>query len=603
MAMSERLAIMLETVGTSAVVRDFNRVGGAAGGLGTKVGGLSGKFGQLAGAGQAAFGAGGPLAAGLAAATAGVTAFSLAGRYAANTYTELVGSVVNLQRAIGGTMEDASRIIAATDDFGISAEVVTKSMFKLTRNVAENSDGLREHGIVAARDAQGNVNVAETLLNVADAYNATTDPAARAQLLTDAFGKSGTALIPILERERAGINALYQDAESAGQIFDDQDKQRLDDYRASMDDLQDSVQALALIAGEALVPMLSKAADMMSQLITAARGIDDIPFLGDLLRNVTKGAFAFAAGGDAATDSLLGMEGEAGEVAEQLAEDEKAISALTKAVLAVPAAQRAYEQSVRAVTSSEQSLSDARKEYTKLLREGAVDEEKVTDARRSLADATRSLGSAQRDLRERQEEYNESLTYFQAVGGDTAYDKLQDASDNLADANDGVASATERQQDASEDLQRALRGDPEFNDKLAAAKLRVKDAEQGLSDAQYVSSQRAWELDAALDEQNTLLEDNAAYVASVRTEWEALLAKKPEIEAFINGPLAALKGAMVPGPVNWTGPIGGGGDFSPLSAAPAPGGSATTNNNTFNIAPPPSMDTLTLARNIVWELN
>ena len=602
MAISERLAIILETVGTSAVVRDFDRVGGAAGGLGKKVGGLSGSFGQLAGAGQAAFGAGGPLAAGMAAATAGVTALSLAGRYATTTYTELVKSVVDLQRAIGGTMEDASRIVAATNDFGISADVVTKSMFRLTRNVGENADALREHGIVAARDAQGNVNVAETLLNVADAYNATTDPAARAALLTDAFGKSGTALIPILEQGRAGIQALYRDAESAGQIFDAEDAQRLDEYRASMDDLQDSVQALALIAGEALVPVLSKAADMMSKLITAARGIDDIPFLGDLLRNVTKGAFAFAAGGDKATESLLGLEDAAGEVAEQVAEDEKAINALTKAVLAVPAAQRAYEQSLRAVTSSEQSLSDARKEYNKLLQEGAVDEEKVADARRSLADATRSLGSAQRTLRERQEEYNEALTYFQAVGGDTAYDKLEDASDNLADANDSVASATDRQQKAGEDLQRALKGDPEFNDKLATAKLRVKDAEQELADAQYTSSQRAWELDAALTEQNNLLEDNGAYVAGVRTEWEKLLAKKPEIEAFIKGPLAALAGAMTSPPtVNWTGPIGGGGDFTPL-AAPAPAGSVT-NNNTFNIAPPPSMDTLTLARNIVWELN
>ena len=602
MAISERLAIILETVGTSAVVRDFNRVGGVAGGLGQKVGGLSGAFGQLAGAGQAAFGMGGPLAAGMAAATAGMTAFTLAGRYATTTYTELVGSVVDLQRAIGGTMEDASRIVAATSDFGISADVVTKSMFRLTRNVAENADALREHGIVAARDAQGNVNVAETLLNVADAYNATADPAARAQLLTDAFGKSGTALIPILERGRAGIKGLYQDAANAGQIFDEQDKQRLDEYRASMDDLQDSVQALALIAGETLVPILSKAADMMSRLIGAARGIDDIPFLGDLLRNVTKGAFAFANGGDAATDSLIGLEGAAGDAAEQIAEDEKAVNALTKAVLAVPAAQRAYEQSVRAVTTAEYSVADARAEYNKLLREGAVDEEKVADARRSLAEATRSLGSAQRNLRERQEEYNEALTYFQAVGGDTAYDKLQDASDNLADAEDGVASATERQTDAAEDLDKALAGDPEFNDKLARAKRGLTDAEISLGDAIYTSSQRAYELDGALTEQNTLLGENAGQVAGVRTEWEALLAKKPEIEAFLKGPLAALAGAP-PGAVDYTGPVGGGGDFSPLSA-PAPTNlSPVTTNNTFNISAADTIDPMTLARSIVWNLN
>jgi hypothetical protein len=573
MALTERLSIVLETTGAGAAARDFQKVAASAEGLGGKMKAVGGQMkGTLAGAVPAL----------AAAAGAGLVAFAA---NAVQAFQDGALAALNLQRAIGGTIEDASRLVAAFDDMGISAEVGTKAMFQMARRVGESSEKLRGHGIVVARDAQGNANLTQTLLNVASAYNATSDPAKRAQILMDTFGKSGQAMIPILEQDAEGIRALFAEAAKSGQVFSPEDAKTAEDLRIAVDGLHDAMGELSLTAGRELTPAVTG-------LTNAAK--DSIPWLS---RIAGFGAWLFGLDGsfEDTADSASTLARQLKEGADAAALDADKIAELEKVTLAASSAQRSLAAAGRAVDTAERGLAEARKEYNKLLKEGAVDEEKVADARRSLADATRSLGSAQRNLRERQEEYNEALTYFQAVGGDTAYDKLQDASDNLADANDGVASATERQQDAAAELKKAQAGDPEFNDKLAKAKQGVADAEQSLSDAQFNAAQQAYALSEALDAQSESLEANAGQVAAVRSEWAELLALKPELVPFLQGPMAALGGAAVPS--------AGGGLLSPT---PTAGNlSPVTNNNqqvTVNVSGP-AADPETLARNIVWNLN
>lgn len=281
-----------------------------------------------------------------------------------------------------------------------------------------------------------------------------------------------------------------------------------------------------------------------------------------------------------------------------------AVDKVTKATLATSSAQRAYAAASRQVASADRALTDARKDYNQLLKEGAVDEEKVVDARRSLNEATRSLASANRSLAKSQREYDEALAIADVLGTDTSLEALLDASDNLADAKDSVASASEREQEAQETLAQARAGDPEFNDKLADAKLRVTDAELGLATAQYGSAEAAYKLDEAMTEQNTLLATNASAVATIRSEWDALLKRKPEIEAFLAGPMAGLPTAPPPaseGPGTPTSspPPGG------LLVAPPAAGNLSpviTNNNTFNINEAVA-DPIIFARRVLWELN
>lgn len=606
MALTERLAIILEATGAGAVIRDFDKVGGAAKGLGDKTSKASGILGQLGPVGQQA---GGMLASGLIAGVAAAGAALVTfGATAVQSYTDLTRSVLQFVRASGATPEQASVLIAAFDDVGISAEVATKSIFQLGKRVTDNAAELAQHGVAATYDAQGNIDLAETLLNVADAYVATTDPAARAQLITDAFGKSGQQLIPILERGREGIEALFSGAASTGQIVTRDELDKLIEYDMAMDDLQDSLKAVALAAGKFLVPLLTKAADVMTTLVDRARDIGDIPILGWALKKAAEGFDMVTGSSGPAAAGLGEIDDKTKQLLRDLEEEKKALNETSDALLATSAAQRAYDNSLRAVAKAERDVTEAREDYNKLLAQGAVDEEKVADARRSLNEATRSLGSAQRELTRSQEEYNDAQAAFLALPTDTNAEKLSEASDNLADAQDGVASAAEREKDAARDLDRALAGDPEFNDKLADAKQRVADAEQNHADAQYNSSQRAFELEAALTTQNTLLSENAAAVGTIRAEWEALLARKPEIAAFLAGPLGALLGAPPAAPPPAPGPIpqgpgdyGGGGDFADNKEGGVAGTVRTVGDIIINVKDAVT-DPAGLARRIVWEL-
>ena len=611
MAVTERLAILLETVGTSTVVRDFDKIGGATKGLDTKATAAQGSLKGLAGAGgQLATSLGG-VAGVLTASAAGWAAIIGFGGQAVGTFNDLAQQVLAFQRASGATAEQASALVAAFDDMNVSAEAGTKAVFNLGKNVEK----LGKFGVDVARDAEGNADLAATLLNVADAYSRTADPAQRAQLVTAAFGKAGKDLIPVLEQGRAGIEALYASAASTGQILSQEDIQRSEDFRIAMDNLGDSFRALSIAAGQALVPILTEVADVLTTLIDKARDVGNIPYLGDLLQNVAKGAFAWANGANDASTAQRELAEGADTVAAALAEESKAVDDLGKALFGVTSAQRAYDASVRQVGAANRDLSDARADYNKLLREGAVDEEKVADARRSLNEATRSLGSAQRALARAQEEYNDAQAAFLALPSDTNADKLSDATDNLADAKDGVASSTEREQEAAADLAKARAGDPDFNDKLTKAKQRLTDAEVDLSDAVYTQGQRAFELNSKLTEQNTLLGENAGAVATLRSEWAALLALRPELEPFLAGVMAALGGASVaqlalPPPATGRETRYG---VSPQEAlgltgpAPATGGGGTSTVKTVGDIVINISEAVTnpaeLARQIIWNLN
>jgi hypothetical protein len=254
------------------------------------------------------------------------------------------------------------------------------------------------------------------------------------------------------------------------------------------------------------------------------------------------------------------------------------------------------EQANRGVETASRRLIDAQADLKKLMAEGAVDEEKVADARQSLAEASRSAAAAGRSLAKAQREYDEALAAATLLGGDTQLEELVDASDNLADAKDASTSAQERETEAAQALKEAQRGDPEFNDKLAKARLGVADATRGVADAEYTLGQRSYEAVGAHDAEATAIAGKAGAVKALRGELELLLALNPEQAAFL-GPLL---GAVTPpefGHPPAAGAIAprfnsaGGGEF----------GAPTTNQITINA--PQQADPIHLAHQMLWALN
>lgn len=644
MAISERLQILIEATGAGAVVRDFNQISAASTKLGGTTAATGGRFEKLAsGLGVSADTLKTGLVTGATVAGAALVAF---GHHAVGAYQDGAQAALKFSRASGASMEDSSRIIAAFDDMGVSAETGAKAIFGLGRRVADGGANLAKFGVEVARSKDGTTDLAGTLLNVSEAYTRTADPARRAALLTAAFGKQGQDLIPVLEQGRRGIQRLFDEAEATGQVFDDEDRERSEQLRLSIDGLGDAFGELALKAGEALAPLATDLVESATEILGLVDKIVNTDVSGtglvDILRLLNPLAGGFnkveIAAGDAKTgigrltdeqskrlkeagraglltadayDEILNGQQEslaefAAEAKGSTEEQAESLTKLEGALLSAAAADRALVDANRGLAAANATVADAQGDLNRLLREGAVDTEKVADAQRSLAAAQRSVGAARRDQARAQAEYDAALTAAGVLGLDSAQDRLADAKDNLADANDRVADAQDRAKDAAETLSKAQAGDPAFQDKLATARQRVTDATDGLRVSQLTLAEKTWEANKAHDAQKESLALSADAAGRLEEKLRALIALQPALTPLLSGPLAAVNAvntASAPGPspldrFTGTGLLGGGA----LSGLPAPAG--TTTNNTINVqVPGQAADPVLLAREIVWSLN
>ena len=219
---------------------------------------------------MAAMGAAG----GAAVAGAALAKFALDG---VKQFADLAGEVDNLQDVTGGTAEESSKFVAISKAVGVESSTVASSIFKLSKNVRENAAAFAANGIEIARNAQGGVDLTETMLRVGDAYRETAARGGDAnKILTDAFGKGGQAMIDILERSREELDGFLSAAEDHGQLLSEEDLASAREYEVATRELGEAIGEVQRQLGEALIPTLTKAADALTSVTDRADalGID-----------------------------------------------------------------------------------------------------------------------------------------------------------------------------------------------------------------------------------------------------------------------------------------------------------------------------------------
>lgn len=364
--LTERLALLI-TADADQAVREFGRVGNAAE---RDLGNATAKSGKFGGAldalGLSGVTAGTALTTGLAAggiALAKFTADGVAG------FVNLADKVRDFQRASGATTEESSRFIAVLDDFGISAETGAAAVFKLAKTVGTGAADLEKFGVEVVKNKNGTVDLTETLLNVADAYAATTDPVARTQIAFAAFGKQGQQLLPILEKGRQGLAEFFEGAEESGQILSDEDIANAREFELAMDDLGDAVARLQRQLGEGLVPLISDLATATSKVLGA------VSKLSDPLGREAELVKEYAEKTGQAVEKTEDLASATGQSTEAMNASAESIEAVTKAIGANVEALddqlegfRAQIDSGFAYERSLNALEDAQKEYTEALK-------------------------------------------------------------------------------------------------------------------------------------------------------------------------------------------------------------------------------------------
>lgn len=444
--------------------------------------------------------------AGMLAATAG-TALVAFGVKAVEAFQNTAKAAIDLSKATGLSVEQASRWIAVGDDFGVTADQLAAAMGRLGKNL--DAKAFEKYGITT-RDAAGNARDANAIfLDVLDTLN-NTAPAERAKVGADLLGKGWQSITPLLGKTRAEYEKMLGSVER-GQVITEKEAKKAEKMRLAQDALNDAIGEGTLAVGQfvaGLAPMIENVAE----------GISTVSDLTQEFELLDKAAY-----GVDMTNPI------------------SAVNKLTDAATSVKAdlGNIGLEEFTRLVKGSGESVSA------------------LTPLMEDWIRANPELGLSLTDLKEQIYGSQEATSSFGDVLGWVAgpTQKLADKSDTLSTSLDAVGKAANEAADDLFDLESAqldlaesaaalAEQQAETDRILADSKSTDAEKKQALIDlrqAQIGTAEGAKKAAEAFA-QSMGAQDGSALSASLQvTALETLRAKFPELTADINKYIAALK--------------------------------------------------------------
>lgn len=207
--------------------------------IGSKMGGLSKLAGPLAGAFSAA----------------AVVKF---GKDSVASFENTAKSAGSLQRQIGGSVEDASRLGHALRMSGIDANTAGVGMRNLSKHLAANDKSAKALGI-SFRDTQGKVKPMNELLpKIAEKFKSMPAGAEKTALAMKLFGRNGLSMLPFLNKGAAGIKALAAESDKMGTTIGGKDLEAVKNITIQKRKMGEAVKGLQITIGKALYPIITK---------------------------------------------------------------------------------------------------------------------------------------------------------------------------------------------------------------------------------------------------------------------------------------------------------------------------------------------------------
>lgn len=519
---------------------------------------------------------------------AGLAAFGAFAAQGVQKLTSLAEEVRKVHDISGLTFEDSSRLVAVSDDLGISADTAASSMGRLAKNI--DAGKLEEYGIQVVRAKDGTVDMAATLGNVADAMNRTTDPTKRAAMGTALFGKSWADLAPVLQLGRKGIEDAFASV-SDGQIVTEDNADAVRDWQMALDDAQDAVTEIQMAIGKELLPTLSlmakdfaTATNAIGKLTGEAVGFADLQgVLNPTMALYNARAREQTRANEEAARSMTGLalsaaeaavrSGEAGRANQDLAEKEQAAAAQADIL-------KARHQDVAQAAKDAAAATAEQKRQLDLLN-GVT--QSIVGAQLSAMQATNAFTDAQNDLAVKQRDATAAINEFgadspqaQAAANDYARTLV-----NAQQSADSLAKATVEQA-----RQQALAAGQSFTD--AQGVLVYRDSLVNTRDATNDPK-----LKTGLDQLIALVDDSARAAGDAERKFYDAEAAARRLAAAASGALQTTNQGTIVGSADST-------DRRLATQAATPASTSVTNNVTVNASTP--ANPWSIAQDVDWAL-
>jgi hypothetical protein len=188
----------------------------------------------------------------------GATAVIGFAKTASDKFAEVGGETVRLQRYIGGTVEDASRLRFAATESGVGIDDLTKGLGKFSKAlVTAKPEQMSKLGI-SVRDAHGALLPMSAILpQVAERFKTMQNGPAKTALALQLFGKSGMSLMPFLNKGADGIKELTAESDKFGNTLSSKDTAALKANTIAKRQWHAVITGVQIQLGRGMLPMLT----------------------------------------------------------------------------------------------------------------------------------------------------------------------------------------------------------------------------------------------------------------------------------------------------------------------------------------------------------
>lgn len=197
-------------------------------------------------------------------------------RNSINAFSDLGSETLKLQRYMGGSAEDASRLAHAFTMSGVSGETSAKGIGILEKHLAANDKAAKSLGI-SFQDANGKVKPMNELLPlIAEKFKNMPAGAERSALAMSLFGKNGMAMMPFLLKGKDGVAALMAESDKLGTTLSGKDLDAVKANTAAKRKFGEALKGLQVTIGKELYPEVTRlAAFTTEKLVPAFRSAVD----------------------------------------------------------------------------------------------------------------------------------------------------------------------------------------------------------------------------------------------------------------------------------------------------------------------------------------
>lgn len=231
----------------------------------------------------------------VAAAGAAVGAFAAT---SINKFESVGASVKQLSTLTGLGAEATSKLSFAAEETGVSTDALGVGIKKLSTDMETHNKNLNAAGI-AYTDAKGQLLPLDTTLgNVAAKFASMPNGVAKNTLAIQLFGKSGTDLLPILNKGKQGLTDLENEATKYGLVLTQNNLDAIQKNIQAHRDFQAAVSGVQVQLGAALLPVLTSVvttfnSDVIPAITSVTGFISGSQGLHDALTDVTDGIGKF----------------------------------------------------------------------------------------------------------------------------------------------------------------------------------------------------------------------------------------------------------------------------------------------------------------------